>query len=811
MARRPKEKYKPGELTQVKNNLGNISKDEAIKMSKILGGEIGIEQTDQNIKDRYEEMLHQNKSKSKDKWIHQTPFSNINEKDKEKEDLNTIKYTYLEKIKLFYLASHPDHSIKTSKQTIKAVFDIFVKQKNYINPNLIESSNYYFFKSIKTFVKSTRHISKSIQKIYIKREENPFYWLIADTICAWDIESIQEEIFKLKQESQNIALESWAPLIQQIYTPIIQLSKLNKEKDIEGALHYLYKLSIDGLFKKDLRIDRLRKSYTLALSEINNVFVIIKFRLYPLLLMFVSSKAYDYNTMFRLKSHEILNFLDLKTEDLITIFDKDIQKTGKIDDSEEKVNKEEINKKEQIKDISIQKGIILLDKMFPSAGWNSLEKKPDMFPYFQPILNIPSEISLISPEDPLQKIVIIIAILKDLLYGFSNIEYGFFVNDMGKPIELKEKMDLLIQNWYLFNDVLILKNYIGPLNEYCRHLERSIDLSETEYTKRIASDILWLKKTYLMPNMSLDLPKIMQPRTKTAIPKLYESVSELQIILKRMVSEIFSQGEIAIETIRNHDDESWFEIDNHVSKRLKFLLKQENKKLTNNILILYTYEIIEVLNNILLSTDQKIEEKGIFGLFRNEESREHKPIYSVNSNNIFFKLRDKNLKKTFKHDLEIDYYDNITDFFGKKQFTNYLLDFIEDYQIEENTFSLIHIKIHNFKSVSDVNSVKSIQSAGKAITESIRLLKDIPFRTENDNFYIILPGKDTSHALIVGEQIFSNKHNIEQLYIGICEYKPEMESIHIMTHLENTILKLLPRPGISYYDIEKGRYIQKSF
>jgi len=808
MARRPKEKYKPGELTRVKNNLGNISKDEAKKMSEILGGEIGIEQTDQDINDRYEEMLYQTKSKTKDKWIHQTSFSDSNEK--EEKNVIPIKYTYLEKIKLFYLASHPDHSIKTSKQTIKAVFDIFLKQKNYINPNLIESSNYYFFKSIKTLVKSTRFICKSIQKKYIRREENPFYWLIADTICTWDIESIQEEIFKLKQESHNIALESWAPLIKQIYTPIILLSKLNRKKDIEGALHYLYRLSIEGLFKKDLKIDRLRKSYTLALSEIDNVFIIIKFRLYPLLLMFVSTKAYDYNTMFRLKSHEILNFLDLKTEDLITILNDHTQKTTERNDSEEGINREEISNREEIEDISIQKGIILLNKMFPSAGWNILDEKPDMFPYFQPILNIPSEISLISPEDPLQRIVILFAILKDLFYGFSNIEYGFIVNDMGKPTELKDKMDLLIKNWYLFNDELILKNYIGPLNEYCRHLERSIDLSETEYTKRIASDILWLKKTYITPNMSLELPKIMQPRTKTAIPKLYESVGELKSILKRMVLEIFSQGEIAIETIRNHEDESWFEIDNHVSKRLIFLLKQENKKLTNKVLILYTYEIIEVLNNILLSTDQETEEKGILGLFRSEGSREHKPIYSVNSNNTFFKLKDKKLKNTFKRNLEIDYYDNITDFFGKKQFTNYLLDFIESYQIEKNTFSLIHIKIHNFKSVSEANSVISIQSTGKAITESIRLLKDIPFRTENDNFYIILPGKDTSLALKVGERIFSNKHNSDQLYIGICEYKPEMESIHIMTHLENTILKLLPTPGISYYDIEKGKYIQKS-
>ena len=65
MARRPEEKYKPGELTKIKNNLGDLSKDEAEKMSKILGGEIGVEQTDQSINDSYMDMSDQNKSRGK--------------------------------------------------------------------------------------------------------------------------------------------------------------------------------------------------------------------------------------------------------------------------------------------------------------------------------------------------------------------------------------------------------------------------------------------------------------------------------------------------------------------------------------------------------------------------------------------------------------------------------------------------------------------------------------------------------------------------------------------------------------------------
>lgn len=803
MPRKPEEKYKPGELTRVKNNLGNLSKDEAKKMSKILGGEVGIEQTDQNIKDQYTEISNQNKSKGKDKWIQQSPLSNNEQKN---EAGISIKYSYLEKIKLFYLASHPDHSIKTTKHTIRAVFDFLSNQKNYINPNLIESSNYFFYKSIKNLVKPTRFIRKSIQKKYIRREENPFYWLIIDTICSWDIEGIQEEIYKLKQES-HITLQSWATLIKQIYTPIILLSKLNRKKDIEGALQYLYKLALEGLFKKDLQIDRLRKSFTLAQGEISNVFVVIKYRLYPLLLMFVSSKAYDYNTMFRLKGHEILSFLEIGTEDLINFSEKD--NSSIITNEPQETETKEENLK-IIKNMSVHQGLIFLDTMFPEAGWERLSENPDLYPYYKDILNIPNKISLISQNDPLQKVVILIAILKDMFYGFSNFEYGYFVNDMDKPVELKDEIELLIKNWYLFIDELILKHYLSPLNEYCRHLERSTDLAETEYTKRIASDILWIKKTYIFPNIPLNLPKIMQPRTKFSIPKLYDSVKQLKIILKRMVHEIFSQGEIAIETLRNPEDEPWFEIENHVSTRLISLLKEKNKKLTNSELILYTYEIVEVLDNIIQRTDQEVDEEGITGFYRSESSRGFKPIYSVNSDNTFFQIKNKKINRNINPREDTDSTDLLTGFYGKSQLTDYLKKFQSDYNISKKPFSIIIIKIYKFNSMSADASINSIKNISMAITESIRLLHDIPFRTGKDNFYIILPGKDTSLAIKTGEHILSGKNNIHQLYIGVCEYQEDMDNEKIMSHLDNTISKQLPVPGITYYDISTGKYIQQS-
>ena len=440
MAGRPEEKYKPGELKKVKGKLGKLSREEAKSMSEILGGEIGIEQTDQNINDGYKKIHDRNRRNGEDRWINESP--DANSIWQEEKSGSSIKYGYLERIKLYFLASHSDHNIKTTRQIFYAIFALFSNQKNYINSSLINNSNYFFYKSIKTLVISTRFISKSIQKKYIRREENPFYWIIMDIICSWDIENMQDEIFMLKRKPKRITLDSCLALIKLIYTPLIRLSKISPKNDIEGAIKYAYKLSITGLHRKDLQGDRLRKSYTHALSEVNNVFKIVKYRLYPLLLMSVSSKAYDYNTMFKIKGHEIINFLDLKTSDLVTASSIIGSSINSENTEEPELQDNVIIENIELENIGVHQGILLLDIMFPGAGWAQLNDKPDMYPYFKDILNLPNEVSLISPADSLQKIIILLIVLKDIFYGFSTIEYGFFRENSGKVIELQEIMQL---------------------------------------------------------------------------------------------------------------------------------------------------------------------------------------------------------------------------------------------------------------------------------------------------------------------------------------------------------------------------------
>ena len=88
MKKKAKKKYAPGELDKTRKNIGKISEEEAKKMAKKLGGEVGIEQDPDKVKSKYKEMRYRsygriitskNRKKRRNRGITQT----VNKKDKE--------------------------------------------------------------------------------------------------------------------------------------------------------------------------------------------------------------------------------------------------------------------------------------------------------------------------------------------------------------------------------------------------------------------------------------------------------------------------------------------------------------------------------------------------------------------------------------------------------------------------------------------------------------------------------------------------------------------------------------------------------
>ena len=52
MPKYPPERYDPGELGRTRQNLGDLTEDEARKMAEIFGGEVGIERTPPELEEK---------------------------------------------------------------------------------------------------------------------------------------------------------------------------------------------------------------------------------------------------------------------------------------------------------------------------------------------------------------------------------------------------------------------------------------------------------------------------------------------------------------------------------------------------------------------------------------------------------------------------------------------------------------------------------------------------------------------------------------------------------------------------------------
>ena len=198
---------------------------------------------------------------------------------------------------------------------------------------------------------------------------------------------LKKYLFDL-QDADEVTVAMMIPFVKELYRNLIKI-------------YYLGETRISNFFKdiyNDLakypKFD-LKKAQLLSKTGITEWFYlysqVIK-GLYPLLMRMSSTKFDYFQDFFLTQTTSILSFLELTKFDLLLPNKKGEKQTEakpeakspeekKADEEEQKKKAEEESKKSDIVDA----GLKLLDNLFPEAGFNHLEKMPDMFPYFQPL------------------------------------------------------------------------------------------------------------------------------------------------------------------------------------------------------------------------------------------------------------------------------------------------------------------------------------------------------------------------------------------------------------------------------------------
>ncbi len=818
MSEKPRELFSPGELSKTRKNIGTISSREAKKMTEILGGEIGIERTDARIHERYKQIADQNRRKQDNKLLYSTPvdsFSSSPRDTHEESPLRTkqiivVKQSYFQKIKLSFLAYQSIYRIKSFSHLISSFFGFFPGYKNKVNAGFINTLHSRIYKPIEKLVASTRFMYAGIENKDLFTIKDPNSAVIIKTIVEWDIENLEKEIDRLKTFPRSVTVEACSNLIRKVYEPLILFSKVNTDTEVKHAIDYIYNRSVVNLPKRNVKVTKLRKQYVQALGELAMVFVNIKYNLYPLLLLLISPKAYSYHDMLRYQGKSILTFLELKNSDLIQL--KEIhQQSAMKEESENEATENEAEEEQssQPVDIAITQGLFFLESIFPGSGWLKLKNGPDMVPYFQMILDLPADVTMIAPDDILQKVYILTSILKEFFPGFRSIRYGFMRDEKRTSSDLKGLMDTLTDNWYHFLITLIEKNYLTTLTEYCRQLERDGSFSNSDYAHRMKADLLWLRKKYIFPHFYLDTPKIMQPRINLSIPELYENTKVLKNVLERMVLELWNNEGIPVETILNPEEPVVFEVETEVSKRLAAYFKKKNKRLINRNLILATLHIVIVLD-YLLNNDQSPAYKDKAGfLYRSEGNLGSVPVYSIQPLSLSGKQEAGEIDSVDPGVItgELDF---LSGFPGSKALHNYLLQHIKRVEEGNEPFSLIRLETRDYHlSETSIQTKREIiRKMTELISDSIRQFEDIPVRFSDDTIYIILPDTHWQGALKYVKRFFIQTREILPCFAGIVEYKMPMSEEEILITVEKALVlsKSFPAPMQTYLNSSTGKF-----
>jgi GGDEF domain-containing protein len=95
-----------------------------------------------------------------------------------------------------------------------------------------------------------------------------------------------------------------------------------------------------------------------------------------------------------------------------------------------------------------------------------------------------------------------------------------------------------------------------------------------------------------------------------------------------------------------------------------------------------------------------------------------------------------------------------------------------------------------------------VRSAGRIIAKTIREFSDIPFRTGEAEFLVLLPLTVLSEAKVFADRLMSRLARREEgsisAYIGLIQYDPAWDSKRVLKEAENACseAKKLPQPGV---------------
>ncbi|MCQ2575915.1 MAG: hypothetical protein MJ162_04155, partial [Treponema sp.] len=305
------------------------------------------------------------------------------------------------------------------------------------------------------------------------------------------------------------------------------------------------------------------------------------------------SDTYEpYQTFFNAKASEILKFTGLHKFDLL------LPEKDKPEEKKAPATTKAAPPQKGIKDSTVITGLKILDQMFPQAGFANLEEHPDLYPYFQPIYHFADGFNLLSPENPMQIIMVLQRIIEDCLQGCRNIKFVIPENAKSGTETILNVMD----DWSAYREETFETLYCGPLCDLANSIYSQPDFDKTHIGKKTITSLLWQITYHFLPNFKFDQLLLEHPADESKYRPLFHRTDFARKYLTLVINECDQQAKTRGETkiIQNPWEHYKFDIANPVSMRLDVLLGAQNKtantNATNANLLKYTLCFMSVLD-----------------------------------------------------------------------------------------------------------------------------------------------------------------------------------------------------------------------
>jgi len=691
MAKKENAIYAPGELSNLRDKLGVKDHVEAKRMAEVLGGEVGTERSLEP-----EEPKKKTRKESADINVGNKRIRRVDVAGDEDEttgkprprvdafpgDDPTVpaKLSYRERVKIDQLAGQLFFEIKTSFQVLVSIFSFFREPIDYVNSRfVVRRMNDYYFK-IERLVASVKNLfpkNNTKRNNQLKRA-NPLVYKIIDTLRNWNIEQISKNISELQAHPRTVRVTDFSDILKLVYKPLYVLSDLNIEQ-IKTAFKLVYKiLYIESPMDAKEKYQDIIRSIIASIVEVRKD---VQYGMYPLLMKLISDRFIPYQRFFTERRRCFMAFLGAAAAEQLSGSELNVQQIDSMDVNtlqkateeagdeppeegekppEEIVPEEDPNdpkvierkareESERAERKALEHGQAALEALFPKAGWNRLEEHPDFYPYFANVYNMKHGFELLSPSDPLQQISIMMHILDDLFIGMRYVNFGTIMGSDGKVIRLSEDMSEIVNNWRVYIEDSLIKEYLPRLAEYCRILENSEGGRTSPYAKKTLNELHWIRRLYFLPYFkfeSIGPP----PFTKQDVTPIYTQIRKVRKYLTSVaigIEQGMHAGGAAAKAPCDGIVNPWetynFQVPNPISRRMDMMLPQERK--INATLIFFSLSVITVMDYLINNENSWFYANHSGPLFRSVKDEGIIPIFGVDEKLDADKIFKESLKK----------------------------------------------------------------------------------------------------------------------------------------------------------------------